>query len=74
VLAKWEVRRERQLRVSPDDRSMAQERALTGTRKVVDLFQKMNLAFSAEESGGKGVDIMGGGGGRGHWAWLGRSD
>ncbi|GAB5037110.1 Hypothetical protein NocV09_06200090 [Nannochloropsis oceanica] len=51
VLAKWETRRERQLKVPPEERTPAQDRALAGTRKVVDLFQKMNVAFSEEESG-----------------------
>ncbi|KAM3568556.1 hypothetical protein VYU27_009322, partial [Nannochloropsis oceanica] len=50
VLAKWETRRERQLKVPPEERTPAQDRALAGTRKVVDLFQKMNVAFSEEES------------------------
>ena len=32
-------------------RASTQERALSGTRKVVELFQKMNMDFSEEESG-----------------------
>lgn len=45
MLAKWEDRRERYLSLG-EERTLVQDRALSGTRKVVELFQKMNLAFS----------------------------
>jgi len=69
VLAKWEVRRERQLKVPPEKRTPAQERALGGTRKVVELFQKMNMAFGEEESGTEGgrEGREGTGGRKGGW-------